>query len=106
VEFAMNEGEIQEVKCTNCSTTNHFHVDELEAKQSKLAHGIAAVILFVGTPLLCYFMWEHLFGVGWVYAILALLSLLGLPLAIYIAIHRSEQRRVNSFNRLKLKARP
>jgi hypothetical protein len=101
----MNEGDTKNLNCKSCGEANVFHVDEIEAKPSKLAQGIAALIFLLGIPLVFYFMWDYFFGTGWVYAAMILIGMVGFPMVIYGAIHRSERNRVNSFNRVKLKGR-
>ena len=62
----MNEGETKSIECKTCGEANTFHVDEVEARQSKIALRIAAVIFLVGTPLTLYLMWGYFFRTGWI----------------------------------------
>ena len=81
---------------------SEYHVDELEARQSKIALSLAALILFIGTPLVFYFSWDYVFVTGWLYSTLAFMGIFGVPFAVYLGINRGEQNRVNLFNRTKL----
>lgn len=93
-EFAMNEGEIKKPNCKNCGQNNEIHVDELYAKESKLALIIAGIIFLVGT-ITIILTFPLMFMVGFI----------GVPLIAYGIIRKQERTRVNSFNHSKLKGR-
>ena len=103
VELARTKGEYLELTCNNCNTTDKYHVDSLSASPSRLAQIVSFLIFIIGTPTLLFFNWEPLWALTWSYAILAIAGLLLIPVTVYGLILKDDQRRVSSFNRLKLK---
>ena len=105
VEFAMNEGEKKILDCKSCGAKSEIHVDQLYAKESKLAKIISGLIFLVGTPLIILLTFPVLSRSRNHYVILIVGGLLLLPVIAYSIIKRQEQTRVSAFNRSKLKGR-
>jgi len=101
VDFAMNEGKIKRYKCLNCNNLNEIHVNELKAKESKIAQIIAAIILLLGTPILMISLTNYVNTLLNLYYIL-IGGFLLLPVVVYGIILKQERNRVNHFNRHKL----
>ena len=100
----MYEAAYKILNCNDCGGREKYHVDDLFAKESKIAKILALATFLVGMPLLFY-------GFGYLYPkiknqhnVFLLLEFLLLPTVVYGIIKKQEEIRVSSFNRLKLKA--
>ncbi|MGW1456515.1 hypothetical protein ACWBC2_16130 [Salegentibacter agarivorans] len=102
-EFAMLEGKIKKIRCKHCASDQNIHVNNIYAKESKLALVIALLIFSIGTPLTVFLMLK-VFTIASVnhYVILIAGGILLIPVIIYIIITKEEQTRVSSFNRYKM----
>ena len=105
VEFAMQDGEKRILNCKNCGTKTEFHVDELYAKESKIAQIGAGLIFLIGTPLMFFFVNPIFSGSRNHYVIYIVGGFLLVPVIAYGIIKKQDQTRVSSFNRRKLKGR-
>lgn len=105
VEFAMQDGENKTLDCKNCGTKTDFHIDKLFAKESKIAHFAAGLILLIGTPLMFFFVNPIFSKSQNHYVIYVVGGFLLVPVIAYGIIKKQDQTRVNSFNRSKLKGR-
>ena len=105
VDMAMNHGETKTLRCKNCGTHNEFHVDELTAKESKMARIIAGLILIIGTPLLFFIIPLILTRSSSHYTYFIVGGFLLVPVVVYQLIRKQDQERVSAFNRHKLKGR-
>lgn len=103
VEMAKDNGEFVKLSCKNCNAQEKYHVDNLYAQSSKTAQLISAIILILGTPIIMILIWEPLWRSNSGYAALAIGGLIAFPIAVYGLINKDERRKVNSFNRHKLK---
>jgi hypothetical protein len=106
VDLAREKGEYLELTCKQCGSAPKYHVDELKAKPSRLAHIVALVIFLVGTPLMFMVLREPLQRTAWLYALAAIVGLLLVPVTVYGLIMKDDRTRVSTFNRHKLKGRP
>ena len=105
VEFAMQDGENKTLTCKNCGIKTEFSVDELYAKESKIAQIGAGLIFLVGTPIMFFFVSPVFMQSGSNYVIYVVGGFLLIPVIIYGVIKQQDRIRVNSFNRSKLKGR-
>jgi hypothetical protein len=105
IEFAMQEGETITLNCEKCRSKKPFHVDELYAKESKIAQIGAGLIFLVGTPLIFLFVNPVFSGSRSNYVIYAVGGFILIPVIIYGYMNQQDRIRVNSFNRSKLKGR-
>ncbi|WP_299781495.1 hypothetical protein [uncultured Formosa sp.] len=105
VEFAMQDGENKTLTCKKCEIQTVFCVDELYAKESKIAQIGAGLIFLVGTPIMFYFVSPMFMESKAHYLIYAVGGFLLIPVIIFGVIKEQERIRVNSFNRSKLKGR-
>lgn len=101
VEFAMKYGDSKKLKCNECQKNNEFQVDELFAKESRMAMFISVFMLLIGTPLVFYTVLIFLPVTKGIYVIGGFLFA---PVYAYIMINKHEQTRVDDFNRNKLKS--
>jgi hypothetical protein len=95
VELARTKGEFIELSCMNCNTTDKYHVDRLSTRPSWLAHVFALTILLIVTQLLLFFIWEPICSLTWSYAIIAIVSLLLIPVTLYGLILKDDRTRVS-----------
>ena len=105
VEFAMQNGEQIVLDCKKCGIKTEFMVDELYAKESKIAHISAGLIFLIGTPLVFFFVNPIYTGSHSHYVIYVFGGFLLVPVIVFGLIKKQDQERVNSFNRSKLKGR-
>jgi len=105
VEFAMLEGENVTLDCQNCDNKIEFYVDELFAKESKIAQIGAGLVFLLGTPLMFFILNPIFTGSRNHYVIYVVGGFLLVPVIVYGIINKQDQLRVNSFNRSKLKGR-
>ncbi len=105
VEFAMQDGENKTLNCKKCTTKTEFHIDELYAKESKIAQIGAGLIFLIGTPLIFFFINPIFTGSRNHYVIYIVGGFLLVPVIAHGIIKKQDQTRVNSFNRSKLKGR-
>lgn len=103
VELAKSESEFLEMYCKSCNTSAKYHVDSFNAEPNKLAIITATAVFLIGTPLVFYFIWDLLLELTWSYSILKVAGLLLIPVIVYGIILKNDRRKVNSFNRHKLK---
>jgi hypothetical protein len=103
VEFAMQDGENKTLTCKNCGIKTEFRVNELYAKESKIAQIGAGLIFLIGTPIMFYFVSPIFMGNNARIVIYAVGSFILIPVLIYRVIKDQDRIRVNSFNRNKLK---
>ena len=101
----MQDGERKTFNCKDCGIKTEFHVDELYAKESKIAQIIASLIFLIGTPLIFFFVMPGFTGSRNHYVIYIVGGFLLVPVIAYGIIKKQDQTRVNSFNRCKLKGR-
>ena len=102
IEFIKKHNEYKEIECQNCGTITKFHIDDLRARESKLAKIVAFLILVIGTPLT--FVIFGLFYTNFnVYAIVGGFFLI--PVIIYRFIQNQDQQRVLDFNRNNTRGR-
>lgn len=105
VEFAMQVGEKKTLTCKNCRLKTEFIVDELYAKESKIAQIAAGLIFLIGTPIMVFFVSQVFIKSRAHYVIYVVGGFLLIPVFIYGVIKQQDRTRVNSFNRSKLKGR-
>ena len=105
IEFAMQEGETITLNCEKCRSKKPFHVDELYAKESKIAQIGAGLIFLIGTPLMIFFVKPTFLGSSNHYVAYIVGGFLLVPVIAYGVIKKQDQTRVNSFNQRKLKGR-
>ncbi|MFC4722787.1 hypothetical protein ACFO5O_10670 [Geojedonia litorea] len=105
VEFAMQDGENKTLTCKNCGIKIEFIVDELYAKESKIAQIGAGLIFLIGTPIMLLFVSPIFSESRAHYVIYVVSGFLLIPVIVYGVIKKQDRDRVNSFNRSKLKGR-
>lgn len=105
VEFAMRVGENKTLNCKSCNTTSDFHVDELYAKESKIAQIGAGIVSLIGIPLVFFVVNPVFTSSENNNSFYVVGGFLLTPIVIYGIFKNQDQNRVNSFNRHKLKGR-
>ena len=105
VEFAMQDGENKTLTCKNCGIRTEFKVDELYAKESKIAQIGAGLIFLIGTPIMFLFVSPIFSESRAHYVIYVVGGFLLIPVIVYGVVKKQDRDRVNSFNRSKLKGR-
>ncbi len=98
VDLKMNSGDNIEITCKYCNKTDKYSIDDLKAKESKIAVVIGFAALIIGTPIILILLWDYIWKSG-LYGAFGLISIIGIPGFVFIIINKNEQRKVNSFNR-------
>lgn len=101
VELSKTHGEHIEMRCKECGATDNYHVDELKAQNNKLLQLIALLIMIAGTALIVFFLRDYLFhpdGSLYLFAVI-----IAIPSFMFQIITKSEQKKLNRFNRYKLR---
>lgn len=99
VGFKKSNGDYISLTCKNCNQNTKYHIDDVKAKESKLAYIIALLIFLAGTPILFLFLWDYMFMTNNIYTILGLVIPLIVPSLIFGIITKNDRQRVRLFNR-------
>lgn len=102
VRFAMEKGENFTLTCKKCNDSSKYHVNNFTAEPNKYVLLIAGIIFLIATPLIGYFIYDYLFRMAWIYAIVAVLGVLLIPVTVYGLLLRDDRNKCNSFNRTKM----
>jgi predicted membrane channel-forming protein YqfA (hemolysin III family) len=87
-----------ELNCKACNKTDKYSIDDLKAKESKIAILIGLLILIIGTPITLILLWDYIWQSG-LYSAFGLILIIGIPGSIYMIINKNDQNRVRVFNR-------
>ena len=98
VDLKMKLGDKIEISCKKCNRTDRYSINDLKARESKIAALIGLVILVIGTPIILFFLWDFIWQSG-LYGAFGLILIVGIPGSIFMIINKNEQNRVSSFNR-------
>ncbi|MEQ9009682.1 MAG: hypothetical protein RLP12_17520 [Ekhidna sp.] len=90
-----------ELRCTNCNTSNKYHVNDIRAEKNKIVALVASLILLAGTAGMVMLVWDYIFRIADVYATSAFVGVIGIPMAVYQAIVSGQERKVWLFNSYK-----
>ncbi len=98
VELSKSKGEKIELTCKHCGQTDFYHVNKINATESRIAQIIGLTIFVIGTPLTLYLIWDYLFRFLYIYVIAGLIGIIGVPFMIYGIIEKEQRRKVRLFN--------
>lgn len=98
VDLKMKYGDKIEIKCKACNKTKKYHVNDLRARESKIAALIGLMVMIIGTPIILILLWDYIWQSG-LYGAFGLISIIGIPGSVYMIINKNDQIRVSSFNR-------
>lgn len=98
----MDKGKKIELKCKKCSYVSKYHLNDMTARESKIALIIGLLIFFIGTPLTIYLLWEYVFKMAFIYSTIVFIILIGIPFTIYSLIEKEQRQKVRYFNSSKL----
>jgi hypothetical protein len=99
IDYVQSKSETKEIECKNCGNVKEFHIDELQAKESKVVLIIALLILIIGTPIVFYLVSKLVEERG----VLIIGGFMALPAIIYEILKKQEQEKVSMFNRHKVR---
>jgi hypothetical protein len=97
VRLRMKHGSLIELKCKKCNVISKYEINDLKAKESKMALLVAVIIFVVGTPVILALLWNSIWKFG-LYSAAGLIAIIGIPIMIFGIINRSETNRVSTFN--------
>ena len=98
VDLKMKHRDSIELHCKLCNKIYKYSIDELKAKQSKIALLTGALILITGAPVIIILLWDYIWKSG-LYNAFGLILIIGIPGCVYTIISKNDQIRVNNFNR-------
>lgn len=93
----MKHGDRIELHCKACNKMDKYPIDDLKAKESKIAILIGLLVLFLGTLIVLILLWDYIWQTG-LYDALGLILIITIPSSIYVIINRNENQRVRLFN--------
>jgi hypothetical protein len=82
VELKKSNGDFLKLTCKKCKQTKEYEVDNLKARESKIALLTGFLIFVVGTPTILILMWDYIWEAG-IYGIVSLLFMVLIPSIIY-----------------------
>jgi len=89
VDLKMMHGDKIELKCKACNRINKYDIDDLKARESKIAALIALVILVIGTPNAMILLWDSIWQSG-LYGAYGLILIIGIPGSVYLIINKND----------------
>jgi len=98
VSLKMSKGDSIDLTCKQCNKSSTYDVDDLKARESKIAILVALAIFVIGTPVLLILIWDYLWQAG-IYTVLAILFIIGVPIIVFGIINKQDSQRISRFNR-------
>ena len=77
-------------------------MNQLSAVESKFALSIALIVFILGGVALTYIAVSFAFETRNVYTIIGIVSVIGIPAAIYMTIEKEERNKIRRFNNFKV----
>ncbi len=102
VELSRSKGDKIELTCKNCGHKDFYHINRIQATESKIAQIIGLTIFLAGTPLVFLWIWDYIFQFAYIYVIVGLVGMIGFPFMIYSVIEREQRKKVRQFNNYKI----
>ena len=99
IDFKKSNKDFINLTCKKYKQTHKYNIDNVKAKESKIAQIIALELFVIGTPILFVFLWDYMFKTNNIYTILIFLLPFIVPSLIYNIIIKNDRQRVNLFNR-------
>jgi len=102
INLSMKKGKYIELKCKRCGLTNKYHLNDINAKQSKIPILFGLLVFIIGTPILLIYSWDIIFQSMNIYFVSGLIALIVVPFLIYTLIEKDELNKVRNFNNFKI----
>jgi len=102
VELSKSKGNNIELTCSNCQHQDFYHVNRINAIESKIAQIIGLTIFLVGTPLMFLWIWDYMIQFTYIYVIAGLVGIIGVPFMIYSVFEREQRKKIRQFNNYKI----
>jgi hypothetical protein len=99
VDFKKSTGENIVLTCKKCSHFDKYNIDNVKAKESKIALITSLSFLLIGTPILFITLSDYMFKTNNVYTIACLVTCLTIPSLTFGIMTRNDRIRVRIFNR-------
>lgn len=99
VDFKKSTGENIVLTCKNCSHSDKYKIDNIKAKESKIAFITSLAVLVIGSPILYFALSDYIFKTNNVYTIAGLVTCLTIPSLIFSIITKNDRERARLFNR-------
>lgn len=97
IGLKMKYGVSIDLKCKKCNESSKYDINDLKAKESKVAILTALVIFIMGIIVILALLWDSIWKSG-LYSAAGLIAIIGIPIMIFGIINRSEANRVSTFN--------
>ena len=98
VDLKMKHGDSIELHCKACNKSDKYLINDIIAKDSKIAILVGLIVLIIGTPITLILLWDYIWQSG-LYGAFGLILIIGIPSFIYMIINNNDQKRVRFFNR-------
>lgn len=98
-ELARDKGESFIVECTICAFRKLYHVNDIQAKESKWINVFALVILAIGMPIIFFLLKDYLLRPNNPYNVLAIAGLILIPSIVHGLLLKQDRENVMRFNR-------
>jgi hypothetical protein len=60
VEIKKTKGDFLELTCKKCKQKGEYDIDQIKARESKIALLVGLLIFVIGTPTILIFMWDYI----------------------------------------------
>ncbi|MCT4645989.1 MAG: hypothetical protein N4A74_13470, partial [Carboxylicivirga sp.] len=67
VELSKSKGDKIELTCKSCGQKSVYHINRINATESKITRIIGLIIFLVGTPLTLLWIWDYIFQFSYIY---------------------------------------
>ena len=99
----MQKGRFVEIDCKHCGKVDNYYLNNLRAEKSNIALIVSFIIFALGTPAVFFLLWDTLVKTANLYFMIVLLGVILVPSIMYGLILKDERKKINSFNRFKIK---
>nr|WP_288931582.1 hypothetical protein [uncultured Allomuricauda sp.] len=103
IDYEMKNGKWKSFVCTECGEDFRLMINNIYSKKSNLASIVAGLVFLIGTPIVIYLFKDILLQIRGPYSILIISSLFIVPSIIYSIVLNEDQKRVSTFNQLKVR---
>jgi hypothetical protein len=87
--------------CRKCGQKDKYDINDISAK-SKIIQIMAFLIFIIGTPLILFLLWDYIWALKNVYAVVIITSFITIPSVIYSIMTKNIERKQTTFNQNKI----
>ncbi len=101
-ELSKSIGNKIELTCRICGHKDFYHLNRINATESKITQIIGLTIFLAGTPLVLIWIWDYLFQFTYIYMIAGLVGIIIVPFMVYSVVESEQRKKVRQFNNYKI----